>query len=118
MNLTISNTLKDLGISPGLLGYRYLRSAVKLVMDNPDIVDRITKELYPKVAELNGTTPTRVERAIRHAIEHAWDNFGYEAREAIFRGSYSPRTGKPTNGEFIATVADYLLITQEDGHGS
>lgn len=118
MNLTISNTLKDLGISPSLLGYRYLRSAIKLVMDDPDIVHSITKELYPKVAELNGTTPSRVERTIRYAIEYAWYSYGNAARETIFRESYSAARGKPTNEEFIATVADYLLIIQEDGYGS
>lgn len=118
MKYTISNTLKDLGITPNLLGYAYLRDAIELATDNPAVVHRITKELYPRIAKLNNTTPTRVERAMRNAIEGAWSAPGGTTRETIFRHAYSAKTGKPTNSEFIATVADYLQMTRGEKHGS
>lgn len=120
MNKIISNTLKELKVTPAVIGYDYLRCAIKLTMEKPKIVHTLTKELYPAVARQFGTTSTRVERAMRHAIELAWSDYITPAQERIFRATVKSDQGKPTNGMFIATVADYLLINTmgEDNSGS
>ena len=114
MNHNISNALKDLGISPSLLGYTYLRDAIQLVMEDARLVHAITKELYPIVAKRNNTTPTRAERAMRHAIETGWIKGSVTVQNAMFGRTVSCERGKPTNSEFIATVADYLKTTTEE----
>lgn len=111
--LEISNMLKDLGISPALKGYGYLKTAIELTIEDESLVHHITKELYPAIAKKHKTLPNRVERGMRHAIEKAWDIGDIDKINSIFGYTVDARRGKPTNSEFIATVADYLLLMQE-----
>lgn len=117
IELTISNTLKDLGIAPNLLGYAYLRHSIKLAIDDMSVVHSLTSKVYPKVARQFNTTPVRVERAIRHAVTCAWNGPKTDIREYIFRDIVKCTGGKPMNVAFIATVADYLILTEEVPHG-
>ena len=93
-------------------GYQYLREAVKMVIDNPDLMGRITKELYPGIAHRFGTTSSKVERAIRHAIEVAWNRGRIEALDEAFGRNVCSLDDKPTNGEFIALVSDRLRVRE------
>lgn len=111
MEKIISEILKDLCISPALHGYSYLRYAIELTIKDPKLMHSISKELYPLVAKHFGSTPSRVERTMRHAIMLAWEEPYSPARDAIFRYSVRASLGNPTNGQFIATVADYLYTT-------
>lgn len=106
----ISSLLKELGISANLCGYIYIRRAIELVIDNNGIMQQITKTLYPAIAKEYGSTPSRVERAIRHAVEVCFNRGDTKLMNNIFSNCYSSEKGKPTNGEFIATVADYIII--------
>lgn len=103
----VTRVLKDLGIRGDLKGFYCLRDAICLAMEDFSIVHNITKQLYPKVAKMNDTTPTRVERAMRHAIETCWVNVNDELCGKMF-GRYSKYV--PTNGDFVATIADFLLM--------
>lgn len=106
--MQISNLLKDLGVPANVLGYRCVRKAIEIVLATPSAIDCVTKVLYPTVAEEFGTTASRVERAIRHAVELSWDRGDIDKLNEMFRCSYSAQRGKPTNSEFIATIADHL----------
>lgn len=106
----LSNIFIRAGIPPHIKGYQYLRTAVKFAIDRPDIVNSITKKLYPAVAEYYSTTPSKVERAIRHAIEVAWSRGRIENINAIFGIKIYGKGDKPTNGELIALVADKMVI--------
>lgn len=106
----LSNIFIRAGIPPHIKGYQYLRTAVKLAISQPDIVNSITKKLYPAVAEYYETTPSKVERAIRHAIEVAWSRGRIENINAIFGIKIYGKGDKPTNGELIALVADKMVI--------
>ena len=112
----ISNTLKDLGISPALQGYTYLREALELVMDNSELAYRggITKILYPTIAKKYKNTIGGIERSIRYAIEIAFDRTGSDLLEKMFGCSTDACKGKATNSEFIATIADYLLLRERE----
>lgn len=111
----ITAILKDLGIPANLLGYHYLRYGIELMMDDVSYINGIVKKLYPKIAEKFETTPTRVERAMRHAIETSWEKGSPYLTDRIF--SCSVKEGdNPTNSEFICTVADYLML-EESGEG-
>ena len=113
MTNEISKLLKEFGIPANLLGYDYLRYAIYVVVNEPDTVHRVTKVLYPHVADAFNTTCSRVERACRHAIEHGWDRANKELIDKYF--GYSVSAGcKPTNSEFIATLADSLIIGGND----
>lgn len=116
--MNISNTLKELGISPGLMGYHYLKHALEVAMEDPTIVFRMTKELYPEVGRKFSVTWEAAERGMRHAIEQGWLRGNQEQQDAIFGYSLSPDLGRPTNGEFVATVVDYLLLKEEETNGS
>ena len=107
-HLLISDTLKDLGISPKYMGYSYLKTAIELVMDDVSLAHSVTKVLYPTVAKEHKTTSSRVERAVRHAIEIAFYRGDIDKLKDIFGFSVSCDKGKATNSEFIATIADYL----------
>lgn len=108
----ITKTLKEVGISPRFLGYKYLTDAITAVIDDKTLLRRrVTKELYPNIAKKNKTTATRVERAIRHCIETAYDRGNLELLNEMFGYSISPSKGKATNTEFIATVAEYIKET-------
>ena len=106
----LSNIFIRAGIPPHIKGYQYLRTAVKLAINQPDIVNSITKKLYPTVAEYYSTTPSKVERAIRHAIEVAWSRGKIENINAIFGIKIYSKGDKPTNGELIALIADKMVI--------
>jgi len=108
----IANLFLTVGIPAHIKGYQYLREAVKMVIENPDLMGRITKELYPGIAHRFGTTSSKVERAIRHAIEVAWNRGRIEALDEAFGRNVCSLDDKPTNGEFIALVSDRLRIRE------
>jgi len=108
----IANLFLMVGIPAHIKGYQYLREAVKMVIENPDLMGRITKELYPGIAHRFGTTSSKVERAIRHAIEVAWNRGRIEALDEAFGRNVCSLDDKPTNGEFIALVSDRLRIRE------
>lgn len=110
MDEKISNVFITVGIPAHIKGYQFLREAVKMAIVNPDIINSITKKLYPEVAKRFNTSASKVERAIRHAIEVAWNRGKIENINSLFGVRvYSPNE-KPTNGEFIALVADKMLL--------
>lgn len=106
----ITNVIQEIGIPAHIKGYAYLREAITMVIENMDYLSAITKELYPDVAEKFDTTASRVERAIRHAIEVAWNRGNFEAIDKNFGNPINGNREKPTNGEFIAVIADKLRI--------
>ena len=108
----IANLFLTVGIPAHIKGYQYLREAVRMVIDNPALRSRITKELYPGIAHRFGTTSSKVERAIRHAIEVAWNRGRIEALDEAFGRNVCSLDDKPTNGEFIALVSDRLRIKE------
>ncbi len=106
----ISNLFISVGIPAHIKGYQFLREAIKMTIDSPEVISSITKKLYPSIAERFNTSPSKVERAIRHAIEVAWNRGKIENINNIFGIKiYSPNE-KPTNGEFIALIADKMLL--------
>lgn len=113
MNTQIVLALRDLGIPANLLGYEYLKTGISLCMKDPSYANSMTKRLYPDIARAHNTTSYRAERAIRHAIEIAWDRGDPEAMERYFGWTISKKAGKPTNGEFIATVAEQIRMEQD-----
>ena len=106
----ITNIFISVGIPAHIKGYQFLREAIKMAVAHPDIINSITKRLYPEVAERFDTTASKVERAIRHAIEVAWNKGKIENINQIFGVKVYSGNEKPTNGEFIALVADKMLI--------
>lgn len=106
----VTEMIHEIGIPAHIKGYQYLRHAIMLVIDNLDIINSITKTLYPTVAQDFHTTSSRVERAIRHAIEVAWDRGDTEVLNSIFGYTIATSKGKPTNSEFIAMIADKLRL--------
>ena len=106
----ISRILHTIGIPAHIKGYAYLRSAIIMTVEDPDIINYVTKSLYPSVAKSYQTTTSRVERAIRHAIEIAWDRGDIETLNSFFGYTISRQRGKPTNSEFIAMIADKLRL--------
>ena len=110
LQLSITKTLHELGIPSHIKGYQYIREAVILVYEKPEMIGGITKELYPELAKKFDTTVSRVERAIRHAIEVSWNRGNWDLMEEIFGHSVDIDKAKPTNSEFIVTVADKLRL--------
>ena len=108
--LMITKILHDLGIPSHIKGYQYIREAISLVYNNPELIGGITKELYPEIGNKFDTSVTRVERAIRHAIEVSWNRGDWDLMEEIFGHSVDIDKAKPTNSEFIVTVADKLRL--------
>ncbi|MDR0293698.1 MAG: sporulation transcription factor Spo0A [Oscillospiraceae bacterium] len=106
----ITDIIHEIGIPAHIKGYQYVRKAIAVAVENPAAIGAVTKILYPGVAETFGTTPSRVERAIRHAIEVAWDRGDLETLQSIFGYTVSNAKGKPTNSEFIAMIADRLQL--------
>ena len=106
----ISNIFITVGIPAHIKGYQFLREAIKLATERPEIINSITKELYPSIAKRFSTTSSKVERAIRHAIEVAWNRGKIENINDVFGIKVYNSNEKPTNGEFIALVADKMLI--------
>lgn len=107
---SISKLLHELGMPSHIKGYQYIREAISMVYDNPEIMGGITKELYPELAIRFGTTVSRVERAIRHAIEVSWNRGDWDLMEEVFGHSIDYDKAKPTNSEFIVTLADKLRL--------
>lgn len=116
---TITGCLKKMGVSCGTKGFYFIRSAVDMVMEHLEnhggTPPKITKEVYPRIAEEFQTTAARAERAIRHSIEMTMRKGNAEYISKVFDFSYSASKGKPTNAEFIATIADYLLAGGDEG---
>lgn len=106
----ISEIFISIGIPPHIKGYAYLREGIKMTIESPYIINSVTKELYPSIAKKFSTTASKVERAIRHAIEVAWNRGRIDAINAIFGARIYLGTEKPTNSEFIALVADKLIL--------
>ena len=106
----VTNIIHEVGVPAHIKGYQYLREAIMMVVEDIEVINQITKSLYPKIAYKYGTTPSRVERAIRHAIEVAWGRGQQETVEKIFGYTISASKGKPTNSEFIAMIADKLRL--------
>lgn len=104
----VDQCLLDLGVPERLRGHRYLQVAIQEVVNDPELVFKITSRLYPKVAEKLGTTPSRAERGIRHAIGTSWVRCDLETQAKYFGNTVNPLAGKPTNGEFIAKVASIV----------
>ena len=106
----VTNVIHGVGVPAHIKGYQYLREAIMLVVNDIDVINQITKTLYPEIAQKFGTTPSRVERAIRHAIEVAWGRGEIDLMQNIFGYTVSSAKGKPTNSEFIAMIADKLRL--------
>lgn len=106
----ISDIMREIGVPAHIKGYEYLRESIKLVIGKPDLIHAVTKELYPTIAKNNMTTPSRVERAIRHAIEVAWDRGDVDVLSSYFGYTILNSRGKPTNSEFIAMISDKLRL--------
>ncbi|MGI2326617.1 sporulation transcription factor Spo0A [Planococcus sp. YIM B11945] len=104
----ITNLVKEIGIPPHLNGYTYLKEAISLVLEDPDFLTKVTKSLYPTIAKLYNTKPTRVERSIRSAIESVWNNSDTQHLSTIFGYSEEHLEFKPANSQFIAMVADTI----------
>ena len=110
LQVSITKMLHELGIPSHIKGYQFLRDAINIVFDRPDVIGGITKELYPELAGKYDTTVSRVERAIRHAIEVSWNRGSWDMMEELFGHSVDIDKAKPTNSEFIVTLADKLRM--------
>lgn len=110
LDVDVTNIIHQMGVPAHIKGYQYLRDAILLVVNEVNLLGAVTKELYPTIAQKYLTTPSRVERAIRHAIELAWDRGNVEMMNKFFGYTINLQRGKPTNSEFIAMVADKLRI--------
>lgn len=110
LQVSITKMLHELGIPSHIKGYGYIREAVSIIFENPEVIGGITKELYPALAKKFNTTVSRVERAIRHAIEVSWNRGNLDFMEELFGFSVDIDRAKPTNSEFIVTIADKLRL--------
>jgi len=108
----LASLFLTIGIPAHIKGYAFLREAVKMVIENPDVINRITKELYPGIGKRFNTSASKVERAIRHAIEVAWSRGRIDTLNKAFGCRVATKEDKPTNGEFIAMIADKLALEQ------
>ena len=106
----VTSMIHEIGVPAHIKGYQYLREAILIAVNDMEVINAITKVLYPQVAKTFSTTPSRVERAIRHAIEVAWDRGDLETLQRFFGYTVSNTKGKPTNSEFIALIADKLQL--------
>ena len=109
----VTAIIHEIGVPAHIKGYQYLREAIGLAVEDMDIINAVTKVLYPTVAKKFNTTSSRVERAIRHAIEVAWDRGDLETLQKYFGYTVSNAKGKPTNSEFIAMIADFLSLDRK-----
>ena len=106
----VTGIIHEIGVPAHIKGYQYLREAIMIAVEDMDVINAVTKVLYPEVAHRFSTTPSRVERAIRHAIEVAWDRGDLETLQKYFGYTVNGAKGKPTNSEFIAMIADRLTL--------
>lgn len=109
----VTDVMHEIGIPAHILGHKYLRDAILFVIKDNTAINRVTKVLYPKIAKKYGTTSSKVERAIRHAIEVAWERGNVNVLDEYFGYTISMNKGKPTNSEFIAMIADNLTLKYE-----
>lgn len=114
MESRVTAIIHEIGVPAHIKGYHYLREAILYSIDNMEAINAVTKILYPEVAKRYNTTPSRVERAVRHAIEVAWDRGDLETLQKYFGYTVSNVKGKPTNSEFIAMIADRLRLQQKE----
>ena len=113
LEAVVTDIIHEIGVPAHIKGYQYLREAIILTINDMEMINAVTKVLYPEVAKKFSTTPSRVERAIRHAIEVAWDRGDIEVLQKYFGYTVSNIKGKPTNSEFIAMIADSLTLRQK-----
>ena len=113
MEAQVTKVIHQIGVPAHIKGYQYLRTAILMTIKDTDIINSVTKILYPTVAKQYATTSSRVERAIRHAIEVAWDRGDVETLNSYFGYTVSGGRGKPTNSEFIAMIADNLRLSNK-----
>lgn len=110
----VTAIIHEIGVPAHIKGYQYLRDSIMLAVKEPDVINGVTKVLYPTVAKKNGTTASRVERAIRHAIEVAWDRGDVDVLNSYFGYTIHNLRGKPTNSEFIAMIADKIRLKKKN----
>ena len=115
LSARVTAVLHDVGVPAHIKGYQYVREAILIAVQDMDVINAVTKVLYPEVAKRFHTTPSRVERAIRHAIEVAWDRGDLETLQGYFGYTVNSAKGKPTNSEFIAMIADRLVLEGQTG---
>lgn len=115
LEMLISDILRDVGVPMNLLGYYYAKDAIIRVVNNESYLRAVTKELYPDIARKFETTPTRAERAIRHAIEVAWSRGNIETLTMLFGYTVNAFKDKATNSEFIAGIAEFVRIFRKSG---
>ena len=109
----VTAMMHEIGVPAHIKGYQYVREAIVIAAEDMDVINAVTKVLYPEVAKRFSTTPSRVERAIRHAIEVAWDRGDLDTLQSYFGYTVSLSKGKPTNSEFIAMLADRLVLEKK-----
>lgn len=114
LEIKVTEILHQIGVPAHIKGYHYLRDSIILCVEQPDIINAVTKRLYPSVAKKYDTTPSRVERAIRHAIEVAWDRGDVDILNSYFGYTIAGGRGKPTNSEFIAMISDKLRLRMKN----
>lgn len=114
LEMQITEILHQIGVPAHIKGYHYLRDSIMMSVENPDIINAVTKQLYPSVAKCYQTTSSRVERAIRHAIEVAWDRGDVDVLNSYFGYTIHNSRGKPTNSEFIAMISDKLRLEMKN----
>lgn len=114
----VTDMIHEIGVPAHIKGYQYLREAIMMSVEDIDTLNSITKILYPMIAKRFQTTPSRVERAIRHAIEVAWSRGRMETLDALFGYTINTGKGKPTNSEFIALIADKIRLQYRNGFGN
>lgn len=110
LNMLVTQMIHEIGVPAHIKGYSYLRTAILMAVENMDVLNAVTKQLYPDIAREHGTTDTRVERAIRHAIEVAWERGNIDMIHEMFGYTIQADKGKPTNSEFIALMADRIRL--------
>lgn len=109
----VTAVIHEVGVPAHIKGYQYVREAIVIAVQDMDVINAVTKVLYPEVARRYSTTPSRVERAVRHAIEVAWDRGDLETLQRYFGYTVSNTKGKPTNSEFIAMIADRIRLQRK-----
>lgn len=106
----VTELIKEVGVPAHIKGYQYVRYSIIYALENPEVIGSVTKLLYPSVAKEYKTTASRVERAIRHAVEAAWSRGDIDVLQKYFGYTVNPSKGRPTNSEFIAMLVDYLRL--------
>lgn len=115
LEMRVTKIIHDIGVPAHIKGYQYLRDSIILAVNDMEVVNAITKVLYPSIAKKYKTTSSRVERAIRHAIEVAWDRGDVEVLNSYFGYTVSNLKGKPTNSEFVSMIADRIRLERKVG---